>query len=289
MNEETFDVDSLNFPEDTTVTQGNDAVTPEPVVVSDPVEVETPVVAKEEPKAPEVSKEIKISDPPSKFEGESDIQFNLRKQIFDAGQAKAQAQTPEEQSELAKHIKGLRKELALNHKSSEVVQTPDKIETNESQAVTEGQSEEELAKIALKKMDFLTKDELLAEVAKLMATKQTQDEHLQATREFYSSHKDLAANPAQREVLEKFVVEKFNITPQSSKQDLLIAMDMAKSYLFPNTDTRSARANESASKRDILNISSNTQSVPTVNKVDEKLQSALKEAGMTSADMGWDD
>ena len=289
MNEETFDVDSLNFPEDTTETTGNETVTPEPKVESDPV-VETPTAEPVKETAPvteEKPAEIKISDPPAKYEGESDIQYNLRKQIYDAGQAKAQATTPEEKSELANHIKGLRKELAINHKSSESVQTP-KIETNESQTVAEEQSEEELAKIALRKMGYLSKDEVEAMVQNLVTTKQTQEEHLSATREFYSSHKDIAANPAQREVLEKFVVEKFNITPQSSKQDLLVAMDMARSYLFPKNDTRSARANESASKRDILNVSSNTQSVPTVSKVDEKLQSALKEAGMSAEDMGWD-
>lgn len=286
MEQDQFDVETLNFPEPTTeatpvAQEGNDKpVTETPSVPETPVET---VVA--EPVKVETTPEIKISDPPSKYEGESDIQFNLRKQIFDAGQAKAQAESPEEKSELAKHIKGLRTELAKNHKS-EPVQPAQRIETSESQ-VTPEQSEEELAKEALRKMGYVSKDEIEAMVNNLVATKSTQDEHLSATREFYSSHKDIAANPAQREALERFVVEKFNITPQSTKQDLMIAMDMARGYLFPKNDTRAQRATESASKRDILNVSSNTQSVPTTSKVDEKLQAGLKDAGLTDAEMGW--
>lgn len=299
MDQEKFDVDALNFPELTTETKGNDqAVTDSPKVESEPIvpavetkpepEIETKVEVKSTEVTPTdpVPTEIKISDPPSQYEGESEIQFNLRKQIFDAGQAKAQANTLEEKSELASHIKGLRKELAVNHKSSEAVQAPEKIEANESQ--TQGQSEEELAKIALKNLGYLSKDEVEQIIRENIANQSRQDEHLSATREFYSTHKDIASNHAQKEVLEKFVVEKFNITPQSTKQDLLVAMDMARSYLFPKVDNRSAKANESAAKRDILNVSSNTQSVPTSSKVDEKLQAGLKEVGLTDKEMGWD-
>jgi hypothetical protein len=84
------------------------------------------------------------------------------------------------------------------------------------------------------------------------------------------------------------VVDKFNITPQSTKQDLLIAMDMASSYLFPKNDTRSQRAAASADKRDLVGITSNTQSVPTTNKADERTAAGLKEVGMSMKDMGWD-
>lgn len=284
-----FDVESLNFPETTTESTGNDTpVTETPSVPETPVE---PAVEKVETTPAQVKEvttpEIKISDPPSKYEGESDIQFNLRKQIFDAGQAKAQAESPEEKSELAKHIKGLRTELAKNHKSTETVSTaPQRIETSESQ-VTPEQSEEELAKEALRKMGYLSKEEVEAMVQNLVATKSVQDEHLSATREFYSSHKDIAANPALKAAIEDFVVQRMNITEKSSKQDLLIAMDVARNYLAPKNDTRAQRASESASKRDILNVSSNTQSVPTTSKVDEKLQSGLKDAGLTDAEMGW--
>jgi len=287
MEQETFDVESLNFPEATTVTEGNDQpVTATPSVPETPV---VPVETKEvvtEPVKTEATPEIKISDPPSKYEGESDIQFNLRKQIFDAGQAKAQAESPEEKSELAKHIKGLRTELAKNHKSPEPVQPAQRIETSESQVTPE--SEEELAKEALRKMGYLSKEEVEAMVNNLVSTKATQDAHIQATHEFYSSHKEIASNPESKQAIENFVVTRMNITPESSKQDLLIAMDVARNYLFPKNDTRAQRAAESSAKRDILNVTSNTQSVPIVNKSDEKTAAVLKELGMSPSDMGWD-
>ena len=285
MENETFDAEALNFPELTDEVKGNEPQVVPVVEVKEEVKPETtvePVTPEPKPIEPEVTDKISISDPPAKYEGESDIQHKLRTDIWLAGQAKAQAETPEEVSELAKHIKGLRKELALNHKSSEPLTAPEpKIETNES-------SEEELAKEALKKMGYLSKDEVAQMVAETIANQSKQSEHLTATQEFYSSHKDIASNPAQRQALERFVVDKFNITPQSTKQDLLVAMDMAASYMFPKNDTRSQRAAQAADKRDLVGITSNTQSVPTVNKADEKTAAGLKEIGLTAKDMGWD-
>jgi hypothetical protein len=284
MESETFDADALNFPELTAEPTGNDTQEVKPVetpveVVVEPVIESTPV---EIPKDP-VTPEIKISDPPSQFEGESALQFNIRKQIYDAGQAKAQAETPEEKSALSQHIKSLRKELAINHKSTDAISAPEKIEASQSQEV----SEEEQAKEALRKMGYLSKDEVAQMVQEITASQSKQAEHLTAAQEFYATHKDLSANQAQRDVLEKFVVERFNITPQSSKQDLLVAMDMARSYLFPKVDNRAQKAAASADKRDLVSISSNTQSAPSVSKVDEKLQSTMKEAGLDLKEFGW--
>lgn len=310
--DEMFDVDALNFPElptepvtpESVTFKGDEKATETPVTIPEtpaketvdkteekPVEVVPKEPVKEEPQVP-TKPEIKISDPPSKFEGESDIQFNLRKQIYDAGQAKAQAETPEEKSALAKHIKTLRGELGKQNKSSGVVQTPEapKVETNESQA--QGQSEEELAKAALKKMGFKTAEEMQAEidqrVQEIVAQNNVQTEHASAINDFYSSHKDIASNPAQRDILEAFVVKNFNITPQSTKQDILVAMDMARAYLFPKVDNRSAKAAESASKRDIVSISSNTQNAPTVTPHDARAAKALEEVGLSMKEMGWD-
>jgi len=295
MEKDQFDVEALNFPELTNDTPtGNEQAVPTPSVPETP-EVKTEVIPEVKPEVktePEVKPEektetISVSNPPSRYENESDIQFKIRTDIWMVGQAKAQAETPEEKSELAKHIKGLRRELAFNHKS-DTVPTAQKIETSQS-SVQETKTEEELAKEALRNMGYLSKDEVEAMVQNLVSTTKTQDDHLQATQEFYSTHKDIAANQAQREVLERFVVEKFNITPQSTKQDLLVAMDMARSYLFPKTDTRAQRAAESADKRDLVSFSSNTQSVPVVDKADELTANALKGMGKSMKDMGWDD
>lgn len=285
MEPKEFDVDALNFPELTTETTGNDTqvVEQETPKESVPEQVtKTEETSVEAPKDP-VTPEIKISDPPSQYDGESDLQYNIRKQIYDAGQAKAQAETPEEKSALSQHIKSLRKELAINHKSSDATPAPEKIETNQSQESTE----EEQAKEALRKMGYVSKDDMLAEVQALIASQTRQAEHMTAAQEFYATHKDIAANPAQKDVLEKFVVERFNITPQSSKQDLLVAMDMARNYLFPKNDTRAQRAAQSADKRDLVSFSSNTQSAPIVSKTDEKLSSTMKEAGLDMKEFGW--
>ena len=284
MESETFDVDALNFPELTTEPTGND--TQEIVEQSEP-QKELPVEIKTEqpvetPKDT-VTPEIKISDPPSQFEGESDLQYNIRKQIYDAGQAKAQAETPEEKSALAQHIKGLRKSLAINHKSSDAISAPE-IEASQSQ---EALNEEEQAKEALRKMGYLSKDEVAQMVQETLASQTRQAEHMTAAQEFYATHKDIAANPAQKDVLEKFVVERFNITPQSSKQDLLVAMDMARNYLFPKIDNRAQRAAQSADKRELVSFSSNTQSAPAVSKTDEKLASSMKDAGLDLKEFGW--
>lgn len=136
-------------------------------------------------------------------------------------------------------------------------------------------------------MGYLSKDEVAQMVQETLASQTRQAEHLTATQEFYATHKDIAANQAQRDVLEQFVVERFNITPTSSKQDLLVAMDMARSYLFPKTDNRAQRAAQSADKRDLVSISSNTQSAPSVSKTDEKLASTMKEAGLDLKEFGW--
>lgn len=290
MESETFDVDALNFPELTTEPTGNDTQVEQIEKVEAPVEAPKestpePVIPAESAEIPKdpVTPEIKISDPPSQFQGESDLQYNIRKQIYDAGQAKAQAETPEEKSALTNHIKSLRKELAINSKSSDAVSAPE-IEANKSQ---EAPSEEEQAKEALRKMGYLSKDEVAQMVQEITANQTRQTEHLTATQEFYATHKDIAANPAQRDVLEKFVVERFNITPQSTKQDLLVAMDMARTYLFPKTDDRAQRAAQSADKRDLVSLSSNTQSAPAVSKTDEKLSSSMKEAGLDMKEFGW--
>lgn len=284
--EETFDVESLGFPEineGAEAQNGNEQVVETPTqpteTVVEPAKVEETEAEPEQPKSETTTEpEVKISNPPSKYAGESDIQFNIRKQIYDAGQAKAQAETEEEKSALAQHIKGLRKELAMSSSKIEATELPK----------TEAQSEEELAKIALEKMGYVSKDKIEEMVQSMISNTSREAEHKQAIDEFYSSHKDIASNKSQKEVLERFVVEKFNITPQSTRQDLLIAMDMARSYLFPKVDTRAERAASSADKRDLVSISSNTQSATTVSKEDQKAAQVLQDLGISMKEMGWD-
>jgi len=122
MNEDNFaNVDELGFSEPSTETTENEPqdvkfesqpqveFKPEEVKTEEPTEVIEPEKPLEEPK-----NDVKVTNPPTQYDGESDIQFNLRKQIYDAGQAKAMATDPEEKSFLSEHIKGLRKQLGTH-------------------------------------------------------------------------------------------------------------------------------------------------------------------------------
>jgi hypothetical protein len=285
---EKIDVESLNFPEDTTDTE----VTPQegneqPVVEQKTEEpAKEPVIEKTETKVEtkEVTnpteKEVKISNPPQKYEGETDIQFNLRQQIYNAGQAKAQADTDEEKSILSKHISSLRKELAQSSKST-------KVETTQSQpepAKVEDDDKEQI-KQSLREMGFLPADEVEARAMQMIAQQSRQQEHISATKEFYSVRKDIASDPIKKEILEKIVVERFNITPNTTGEELKTAMDMAAMYLFPKQSI-SAGAREAADKRDLYNTGSPVRSDEKSNqKVDDKTRSALKSQGWSDEDI----
>lgn len=283
-----FDEGELGFP-------SLEETQPAPEVKEIPIEAEvkTETIPKEEsvketvvtPDKNEEVKDVKISNPPVQYDGESDIQFNLRTQLYNAGQAKAQAETDEEKSVLSKHMKDLRKEMGKNSLSpKESAQT-----TPETPEKTEefSQTEEEAAKIALKKLGVPDKDEVLNLVKEMLQSQRVEADHSSAISEFYSKRPDIASDPEKMKMLENVVIQNFNVSPQTSRQQLLIAMDMAASYVFPKTN-KSAAVNTAADKRDLLNISSNTQTVKTVDKNDERTSAALKDTGMSMKDMGWD-
>lgn len=285
-----FDADELGFPslDEQVVTPQVEATPVETPQTTPAVEikVEETLVEKTETveqKAPETEtevKEIKISNPPVQYEGESDIQFNLRTQLYNAGQAKAQATTDEEKSVLTQHMKELRKEMGKNS----VTPKPE-IETPSEK--TEDLSEEEAAKQALKKLGVPDKDEVLNLVKEMIQSQKTEIEHSSAISEFYSKRQDIASDPEKVKMLENVVIQNFNVSPQTTKAQLLVAMDMAANYLFPKAN-KSAAVNTAAEKRDLLNISSNTQTVKTVSKEDERTSASLKEIGMSMKDFGWD-
>jgi len=294
-----FDADELGFPslDEQVVTpqvEATKVVTPqkEPTPVEtqptpavetkvEETPVEKTVQVEEKQKSPETTevKDIKISNPPVQYEGESDIQFNLRTQLYNAGQAKAQATTDEEKSVLTQHMKELRKEMGKNSVTPKPeIETPS--ETTED-------GEEEAARQALKKLGVPDKDEVLNLVKEMIQSQKTEVEHSSAISEFYSKRQDIASDPEKVKMLENVVIQNFNVSPQTSKAQLLVAMDMAANYLFPKQN-KSAAVNTAAEKRDLLNISSNTQTVKTVSKEDERTSTSLKEIGMSMKDMGWD-
>lgn len=289
MNEDNFaNVDELGFSEPSTESIENEIKdekfestpvvelkTPEVKVEDVPAEIKQEEKPLEEPKS-----DVKVTNPPTQYDGESDIQFNLRKQIYDAGQAKAMADTEEEKSFLSNHIKGLRKQLGRPEQS-----ISPKVEATQSQpTIEEPVNEREQAKKVLDEMGYISKEELPQYIQEVIQGQSRHVEQQDAVRDFYNTRKDIASNPIQRDALERLVVEKFNITPQSSRQDLAVAMDMAASYLFPKTNSAIA-ARVAADKREIVGFSSNTKSESMSANVDDTTRNELKSMGWSDEDI----
>ncbi len=289
----TFDVDSLGFSDTVDETTPETETKVEETKVEETVEKEQEETKQEvkeetveETKPTEETKEVKISNPPTRHENETDIQYNLRTQIYNAGQAKAQAETEEEKSLLSKHISGLRKELAIASSQPKVEATQPQETKAETSQTTGEVSEEEQIKAQLKKLGFLTAEEAEAKAREIVQQSTRGQEHESAIQQFYQSRKDIAANPENKRSLENLVIQKFNITENSSGADILVAMDMAASYLFPKNDNRASNAQAAAEKRDLVNFSSNTKSdAKGIDKNDQRTKDTLKDIGWTEEDL----
>lgn len=287
----TFDVDSLGFSDTVDETTPETETKVEETKVEETVEKETQETQQKqetvgETKPTEETKEVRISNPPTRHENETDIQFNLRTQMYNAGQAKAQAETEEEKSELSKHISGLRKELAKASSQTKVEATQPQEAKAETSETTSEVSEEEQIKAQLKKLGFLTAEEAEAKAREIVQQSTRGQEHESAIQQFYQSRKDIASSPGNKRALENLVIQKFNITENSSGADILVAMDMAASYLFPKNDNRASNAQAAAEKRDLVNFSSNTKSdAKSVDKNDQKTKDTLKDIGWTEEDL----
>lgn len=296
VGEPTFDVDSLGFSDTIDETVSAETTNQEQTEkVEETQEKEQEQEQKQETRQSEEvketpveqSKEVSISNPPRRHGNETDIQYSLRTQIWNAGQAKAQAETEEEKSLLAKHILGLRKELAKSSSQQTKVEATQSQETTKTESETTNEvSDEEQIKAAIKKMGFLTAEEAEARALDIVNKTTRGQEHSSAIQQFYQSRKDIATNPVQREMLEKLVIEKFNITESSSGNDVLVAMDMAASYLFPKTDNRASNAQAASEKRDLVNFSSTTKGdIQGIDKNDKKTRDTLKDIGWTDEDL----
>jgi hypothetical protein len=255
------------------------------------VEPEVKEVAKEEYKTetedkPEPNLSIKE---PTRHEGESDTQYQLRTDIWRAGRAKAAAETEEEKSLISDHIKELRKELGKSHyESKEKVETTSSTKTD----TTEETVDEEVAREALRKLGYVDKNEVNQMVAEILSkSRQEQEiataekEHSSAITDFYNQRKDIAADKEQRTILETYVLDNFQITPSTSKAKLMANMEMAANYLFPKV-SKTANAQTAETKRSIGNISSDGRASQT----DEGLAKEMRDAGFSDEDIkksGW--
>lgn len=274
MEQETFNVADFSFEDPTTETTEQK---------QEPKEV---VEEKKEVVEPKTESTQKATQQPQRFEGESDTQYGLRLQLFTAGLAKADA-TDEEKSLITEQMKLIRKQLSSG-KPTETTPTETQSGTIES--------EEEKKVIAenLRQLGYLNQEEvkkLLDEALGKVTQKQDAvlyeqryKEQTEGIKEFYNRRPDIASNKESRSQLEQIVMEKFKITPDSTKDEILLAMEMVANFAFPRTD-RSAVARETQEKIDVMNISGGNISSGQSYEVESDTIKTLKEAGWSDQDI----
>lgn len=275
MEQETFNVADFSFEDPTTET---------PEQKQEPKEVvEEKKEVKEEPKQESTQR---TTQQPQRFEGESDTQYGLRLQLFTAGLAKADA-SEEEKSLITEQMKSIRKQLSSG-KPTETTKTETQSGTIES--------EEEKKVIAenLRNLGYLNQDEvkkLLDEALGKVTQKQDAvlyeqryKEQTEGIKEFYNRRPDIASSKESRSQLEQIVMDKFKITPDSTKDEILLAMEMVANFAFPRTD-RSAVARETQEKIDVMNISGGNRSSGQSYEVESDTIKTLKEAGWSDQDI----
>ena len=274
MEEQTFNVADFSFEDPTTET-------PEPK--TEPKEV---VEEKKEVVEPKTESTQKATQQPQRFEGESDTQYGLRLQLFTAGLAKADA-TDEEKSLITEQMKLIRKQLS-NGKPTET--TPTEIQSG----TIESEEEKKVIAENLRQLGYLNQDEvkkLLDEALGKVTQKQDAviyeqryKEQTDGIKEFYNRRPDIASSKESRSQLEQIVMDKFKITPDSTKDEILLAMEMVANFAFPRTD-RSAVARETQEKIDVMNISGGNRNSGQSYEVESDTIKTLKDAGWTDQDI----
>ena len=273
MEQETFNVADFSFEDPTTETTEQKQEPKE--VVEEKKEVE-----------PQIENTQKATQQPQRFEGESDTQYGLRLQLFTAGLAKADA-TEEEKSLITEQMKLIRKQLS-NGKPTETTQTETQV------GAIESDEEKKVIAENLRQLGYLNQEEvqkLLDEALGKVTQKQDAvlyeqryKEQTEGIKEFYNRRPDIASNKESRSQLEQIVMEKFKITPDSTKDEILLAMEMVANFAFPRTD-RSAVARETQEKIDVMNISGGNRSSGQSYEVESDTIKTLKEAGWSDQDI----
>ena len=274
MEEQTFNVADFSFEDPTTETTEQK---------QEPKEV---VEEKKEVVEPKTESTQKATQQPQRFEGESDTQYGLRLQLFTAGLAKADA-TDEEKSLITEQMKLIRKQLS-NGKPTET--TPTEIQSG----TIESEEEKKVIAENLRQLGYLNQDEvkkLLDEALGKVTQKQDAviyeqryKEQTDGIKEFYNRRPDIASNKESRSQLEQIVMDKFKITPDSTKDEILLAMEMVANFAFPRTD-RSAVARETQEKIDVVNVSGGNRNTGQSYEVESDTIKTLKDAGWTDQDI----
>lgn len=230
----------------------------------------------------ETPSEQNVSKPPTKAEGESDYQYNLRVQMFHTKQELDNPETTEEEkSVLRQHLKGLREGLGKDSGKSNQ-STTDSLAPDNSQPFSEEESVDVLN--FLKSQGFMTADEVekklqlvREETIKELKVRQVVEDHGKAIKDFYNVRKDIASDSSSKQVLEQFVIENYNVNENTPADKLATYLDMAANYLFPKSKTVTRE-----SKSDILNIDGTQSPVKQESKkgLDDDLSKTLKDRGV---------
>lgn len=267
------------------------SVTPEPKPAEAPKETPPtpPAPTEETPTAPVKAGEDAVL--PSRYESESDVQFNLRTQLFIAGQAKAKAEDPEEKSILAKHMKELRGELAKVNKVDEPPTPTPPSKPNPAPADDREAIANSLRELGFKPGDEITKE--ATEIARKIVedrfnTEQQitrRNEQSQAISEFYDVRTDISLDDGKRNVLETYVLEMFKPQlPNMNKAQLMQALDMAANYLFPR-DAMNRKIDSAQDKTDKLNIHGAQGGDIHPSTVSDKSKAELRALGWSETDI----
>lgn len=264
--------------------------TPEPKTPIDPVPApapETPVTPTPAPVVETPAPTEQKVTPPARYDGESDIQHNLRTQLFFAGQAKANAGTEEEKTILGQEMKRIRENLAQTKQESTVPVQP-------TPQAALPDDDKKAALEALKQLGVPTTAELSALIderaqaivkAKMEETNvlSRHAEQSSAVTDFYKLRPDISSDPSKQEMLENHFMSMFkDQLPTMSKQQLAVALDMSANYLFPKGSV-SKQTETTQNKIDALNISG-SQAADT-SKVDTEMRAKLKADGWSDADI----
>lgn len=251
-------------------------VAPAPAPVTDPVPavVETPAPAPQEP--------AKVL-PPTRHENESEIQFNLRTQLFMTGQAKANAESDEEKTILGKEMRRIRESLSKAGNPAPIT-TPQPTPNPAAPVTTPPADDKTAALEALKQLGVPTLEELDAILEKRLSERLSQQDivarisdQIGGIKDFYKSRPDIESDPVKQVNFENHFMELFkDKLPSMSKQVLAQTLDMTASYLYPKV-SMSKVIDNTQTKIDALNISGG--SVAEASKIDNATREKLKSEG----------
>ena len=236
-----------------------------------PVEQVTPA-----PTDTTVEKIDKSNLPPAKAEGETDEQFQVRQQIKALTKLKNDTTSDEEKSALKEEIAKMRTNLANLSKDKQTVPTPDDLQDDELKIVKEN----------LQKLGFKTEAEVQATITNLLEQQrvaETEKQHEDVIKKFYSTNTDVASEPDARQLLEQYVLDNFRVEPTTSPAKLAEWLQTARNILFPRVD-KSSSIRSAQEKVEAVNFSGQSSS-PKAPTVDDKANSRLKQMGWSDADI----